>query len=196
MKAINKTLTLAAVSLVAAATLHAPSAHAAAAVTATGCPAPSKAEIKRSYDAKEDKPAKGATALKGVHVGYIPKGFTHGQVVAQQHHGVTEYGYQWTDDRSEIDLKRRFLWVRVVCWPGARELADLKKLPVTLGTFTSGVKTRTIGGRQVLTKLGDGALGAGRYTGWVEREGVVVTVMAGRPHLGDLDKIIAGVKVS
>ncbi|NUW42293.1 hypothetical protein [Nonomuraea rhodomycinica] len=196
MRTINKTLTLAAVSLLSAATLQAPAAHAATAGTATGCPAPSRAEIKRSYEAKEDKPAKGATALRGVHVGYIPKGFTHGQVVAQKHDGVTEYGYQWTADRSDIDLKRRFLWVRVVCWPGARELADLKKLPVTLGTFTSGTKTRTIGGRQVLTKPGDGALGAGRYAGWVEREGVVVTVMAGRPHVGNLDQIIGGVKVS
>ncbi|NUW36338.1 hypothetical protein HTZ77_33755 [Nonomuraea sp. SMC257] len=192
---MNKTLTLAAVSLLSAATLYAPSAHAAPAATGTGCPTPSKAEIKRSYDSKSDKPAKGADALRGVHVGYIPKGFTHGQLVAQKHDGVTEYGYQWTDDRGDTDLKRRFLWVRVVCWPGARDLADLKKLPVTLGTFTGGAKTKKIGGHQVLTKLGDGALGAGRFAGWVEREGVVVTVMAGQPLVGDLGRIVGGIKL-
>ncbi|MFD8526448.1 hypothetical protein ACFV0L_03465 [Streptosporangium canum] len=192
---MTKTLTIAALSAASAATLlAAPSAHAATESTAA-CPTPSKAESKRSHDSKVDKPARGASAIKGVRGGHIPKGFTYGGVVTGKHDGVTEYGYQWGDDRANADPEQRSLWVRVLCWPDAKKLANLKRLPVTYGTFTGEVKTATIGGRQVLTKEGDGALGAGRYAGWVERKGVVVTVMAGTPLVAELDKIIAGIRL-
>lgn len=115
--------------------------------------------------------------------------------MAGRHGGVTEYGYQWGDDRANADLEQRSLWVRVLCWPDAKKLANLKRLPVTYGTFTGDVKTATIGGRRVLTKEGDGALGAGRYVGWVERTGVVVTVMASTPLVAELDKIISGIRL-
>ncbi|MEV4251359.1 hypothetical protein AB0J63_49240 [Streptosporangium canum] len=192
---MTKTLTIAALSVASAATLFAaPSVHAATGSTAA-CPTPSKAEIKRSHDSKVDKPARGATAIKGVRVGHIPKGFTYGGVVTGKHDGVTEYGYQWGDDRANADPEQRSLWVRVLCWPDAKKLANLKRLPVTYGTFTGDVKTAMIGGRQVLTKEGDGALGAGRYVGWVERKGVVVTVMASTPLVAELDRIIAGIRL-
>ncbi|MFF5207515.1 hypothetical protein [Streptosporangium sp. NPDC000396] len=191
--ATKKTLTLAALTLVSAATLYVPAANAATTMNRPACPAPSKAEIKRSYNSETDKPPRGATAIEGVRVDHIPKGFIDGQVVAEKRDGTTEYGYQWADDRSEIDRKHRFLWVRVVCWPGARRLTDLKKVPISLGTFTGNVEAAKIGGREVLTKVGDGALGAGRYVGWVERKGVIVTVMAGQPLVGELDRIISGI---
>ncbi|MGV9600946.1 hypothetical protein ACWDR1_30225 [Streptosporangium sandarakinum] len=195
MNTMTKTLTIAALSVVSAATLSAaPAAHAATGGK-TACPAPSKAEIKRSGDSKVDEPARGSTAIRGVRVGHIPKGFTYGGVVADKRGGVTEYGYQWGDDRANADTAQRSLWVRVLCWPEARRLADLKRLPVTYGTFTGAVKTATIGGRRVLTKEGDGALGDGRYVGWVERKGVVVTVMASTPLVAGLDRIVAGIRL-
>ncbi|MEU1734082.1 hypothetical protein [Streptosporangium sp. NPDC020145] len=195
MNTITKALTIAALSATSAATLlTGPSAHAAAGNT-TACPTPSKAEIKRSHDSRIDKPARGAGAIKGVRIGYIPKGFTYGGVVAGRHNGVTEYGYQWGDNRANADPKQRSLWVRVLCWPDARRLTDLKRLPVTYGTFAEDAKTTTIGGRRALTKQGDGALGDGRYVGWIEREGTVITVMASTPLVPDLKKIVAGVRL-
>ncbi|MFF0248750.1 hypothetical protein ACWEU6_29825 [Streptosporangium sandarakinum] len=192
---MTKTLTTAALSVASAATLFAaPAAHATTGGKAA-CPTPSKAEIKRSDGSKVDEPARGATAIRGVRVGHIPKGFTYGGVVTGKHDGVTEYGYQWGDDRANADPRQRSLWVRVLCWPDARRLANLKRLPVTYGTFTGDVRTATIGGRRVLTKEGDGALGDGRYVGWVERKGMVVTVMASTPLVAELDRIVAGIRL-
>ncbi|MET8867175.1 hypothetical protein ABZW11_29885 [Nonomuraea sp. NPDC004580] len=171
---------------IAAATLTALPAHAA-----PTCPAPSKAELK----GRTDKPAKGKRALKGVRVAHLPKGFTYGELEASKHDGVTEYAYRWSDDRDATDRAHRSLWVRVVCWPEARDLKDLRKLPVDLGTFTSAGKPARLGGRKVLGKTGDGALGHGRYVGWVARSGVVVTVMAGEPLVRDLPAIVKGIRV-
>ncbi|MET7327249.1 hypothetical protein [Nonomuraea sp. NPDC005650] len=159
------------------------------------CPVPTKAEVKQSNDSKVDKPARGATAIKGVRVNHIPKGFTYGGVVTSKHNGITEYGYQWGDDRPNADVKQRSLWVRVVCWPKASKLAQLKNGPFNMGTFSGDTRTEKIGGRQVLTQEGDGALGDGRYAGWVERKGVVVTVMASTPLVPELSKIIEGIKL-
>ncbi|MGV9379259.1 hypothetical protein ACWDRB_25805 [Nonomuraea sp. NPDC003707] len=159
------------------------------------CPVPTKAEVKRSGDDKVDQPARGATAIKGVRVNYIPKGFTYGGVVISKHDGISEYGYQWGDDRPNADIKQRSLWVRVVCWPKASKPAQLKNGPFDMGTFSGDTETVKIGGRQVLTQEGDGALGDGRYAGWVERKGVVVTVMASTPLVPELSKIIEGIKL-
>ncbi|GGS83772.1 hypothetical protein ACFFV7_46015 [Nonomuraea spiralis] len=158
-----------------------------------GCPVPTKAEVKRSSDSKIDKPPRGATAVKGVRAGHVPKGFTYGKVVVNKHDGITEYGYQWSDDRDDVDRRHRSLWIRVVCWPKASTLAQLKNAPFGVGTFSGDTKTVKIGGRQVLTQEGDGALGHGRYAGWVERKGVVVTVMASQPLVPELAKIIKGI---
>ncbi|MGW0810231.1 hypothetical protein [Nonomuraea sp. NPDC002799] len=159
------------------------------------CPVPTKAEAKRSSSAKIDKPARGATAIKGVRVNHLPKGFAYGKVEVKKNEGITEYGYLWSDDRDDVDRKHRSLWIRVVCWPKASKPAHLKKVPVLLGTFSGDTKTVKIGGRRVLTQAGDGALGHGRYAGWVEREGVVVTVMASSPLVPDLTKIIKGIEL-
>ncbi|GAA2778127.1 hypothetical protein [Nonomuraea dietziae] len=194
MKKLRKTLALTALSLVSGTVLVASPAHAEPAGTA-GCPTPTKAEARRSADGKEDRPAKGVTALKGVRVGHLPKGFLAGQVVVNKLRGAVEYGYQWYDDRDEIDRKHRSLWVRVVCWPAAGKLSHLKKAPLDLGTFSGDDKTARIGGRTVLTKEGDGALGHGRYVGWVEREGVIVTVMASEPLVPELDEIVKGIRL-
>ncbi|WP_214416472.1 hypothetical protein [Sphaerisporangium fuscum] len=192
MKTPKRTLALATLSLAAAGTLFVPAAQAATG-SANSCPTPSKAEMKRSHDVKIDKPARGTGAIKGLRVGHIPKGFTYGGVVTGKHDGAVEYGYQWGDDRANADPEQRSLWVRVVCWPDAQKLADLKKLPVTYGTFGANVKTAKIGGRQVLTKPGDGALGDGTYVGWVERKGVAITVMASTPLVPELDKIVKSI---
>ncbi|TMR21699.1 hypothetical protein ETD86_14225 [Nonomuraea turkmeniaca] len=152
------------------------------------CPIPANAK------SRTDEPAKGYKALKGVRLHYLPKGFTQGEVVVGKDNGITEYGYVWSDGRDDVDMKHRSLWVRVMCWPEARKLAQLKKMPVTLGTFAA-TKTAKIGGRKVLTKVGDGALGHGRYAGWVEREGVVVTVMASEPLVPHLDRIIRSIRL-
>jgi hypothetical protein len=175
----------------------------AAALTATpaqaaerpACPVPTKAVAKRSSDAKTDKPPRGAAAIKGVRVNHIPKGFAYGGVSVNKHDGITEYGYQWRDARSEESRKHRSLWVRVVCWPKASKLTQLKNAPFGMGTFSGSTKIMKIGGRQVLTQVGDGALGHGRYVGWVERKGVVVTVMASRPLVPELAKIIKGIEL-
>ena len=108
---------------------------------------------------------------------------------------MTQYGYLWTDNRDDTDTKHRSLWVRVVCWPDARKLDDLKRAPLGEGRFTGDVTTKRIAGRTVLTMTGDGALGHGRYAGWVERDGVVVTVMASTPLVPELNKIIKGIAV-
>ncbi|GAA4914988.1 hypothetical protein GCM10023334_015340 [Nonomuraea thailandensis] len=171
-----------------AAALIAVPAHASPAA----CPAPTRAELKGT-DA--DEPAKGAKALRGVRVRHLPRGFTHGTLTASRRGGVTEYGYVWSDNRDTVDLAHRSLWVRVVCWPKASRLAQLKKLPVGLGAFTGDPETVRLGGRQVLRQEGDGALGHGRYVGWVERKGVVVTVMASGPLVPELADIVRGVKL-
>ncbi|WP_327092191.1 hypothetical protein OIE66_16585 [Nonomuraea sp. NBC_01738] len=185
-----KIIALASLTLIAATGLVVAPAQAAT-TAATACPVATKAEAA----AKLDKPARGATAIKGVRVGYLPKGFAHGQVVVNKGRGVTEYGYQWSDDRDDVDSKHRSLWVRVVCWPKAKTLTQLKGIPVDQGTFSGDTKIETIGGRKVLVQEGDGALGHGRYVGWVERKGVVVTVMASRPLVRSLDKIVKGVRL-
>ncbi|MEV4399637.1 hypothetical protein [Nonomuraea sp. NPDC049607] len=159
------------------------------------CPVPSKAEVKRSADTRIDKPPRGAAAIKGVRVGHVPKGFTSGQVLVNKHDSITEYGYQWTDDRDDVDRRHRSLWIRVVCWPKAKSLAQLKNGPFDLGTFSGDTSTVKIGDRQVLTQEGDGALGHGRYAGWVERKGVVVTVMASQPLVPELTKIIRSIRL-
>ncbi|MFC4118754.1 hypothetical protein [Nonomuraea zeae] len=160
-----------------------------------GCPTPSKSEAKRSYDSKIDQPPRGATAIKGVRVGYRPKGFTSGTVVVSKHDGITEYGYQWADNRDDVDPKHRLLWVRVVCWPAAKKLAQLKNAPFDLGVFSGDTKVAIRGGRKVLTQEADGALGTGRYAGWVERPGVVVTVLTSAPLVPQLGRVIAGIRL-
>ncbi|GAA3609612.1 hypothetical protein GCM10022419_113290 [Nonomuraea rosea] len=166
-----------------------------AAVESPACPLPSKAEVKRAAGDKVDQPPRGAAAIKGVRVNHIPKGFTYGGVVTSKHDGITEYGYQWGDERPNADAKQRSLWVRVVCWPKAGRLAQLKNAPFEFGRFSGDTTTVRIGGRQVLTQEGDGALGDGRYAGWVERKGVVVTVMASTPLVPELAKIVKGIKL-
>ncbi|MFC5833384.1 hypothetical protein [Nonomuraea insulae] len=160
-----------------------------------GCPTPAKSEAKRSYNSKTDTPPRGATAIKGVRVGHLPKGFTSGGVVVNKHDGLTEYGYQWTDNRSDVDSKRRLLWVRVMCWPAAKKLAQLKNAPFDLGVFSGDTKVAKLGGRKVLTQEADGALGTGRYAGWVERPGVVVTVLTSAPLVPELGKVISSIKL-
>ncbi|WP_127937199.1 hypothetical protein [Nonomuraea polychroma] len=159
-----------------------------AAADRPSCPIPADAK------SRTDEPAEGYKALKGVRLHYLPKGFTHGELVVDEHDGLTEYGYLWSDDRDDMDRKRKMLWVRVVCWPEARTLAQLKKAPLQLGTF-GHAKLAKIGGRKVLTKEGDGALGPGRYAGWLQREGVIVTVMASEPLVPQLGQIIRWIKL-
>ena len=126
---------------------------------AAGLPCPHQGGGEAVVDAKTDKPPRGATAIKGVRVDHLPKGFTYGQVGVNKHDGITEYGYQWSDERSEESRQHRSLWVRVVCWPKASKPAQLKNAPFIIGTFSGDTKTVRIGGRQVLTQAGDGALG-------------------------------------
>ena len=116
-------------------------------------------------------------------------------MIVNKHKGITEYGYQWADKRSDIDPKSRSLWVRVVCWPKAEKLTQLKKAPLDMGTFSGDTKLTTIGGRKVITMKGDGALGAGLLVGWVDSKGTVVTVMASTPLVKDLDSIVRGIKI-
>ncbi|GAA2210507.1 hypothetical protein GCM10009850_059660 [Nonomuraea monospora] len=164
-----------------------------AATAAPACPAPTKAELKGLNDS--EPPAKGTKALRGVRVRHLPKGFTTGSLSASKYDGITEYGYDWSDNRDDVDLAHRSLWVRVVCWPKATRLSQLKKMPVTLGTFANNPKVVKLGGRTVLRQGGDGALGHGRYVGWVERPGVVVTVMASQPLVPELAAIVRGIKL-
>ncbi|WP_229797880.1 hypothetical protein [Planomonospora parontospora] len=194
MTRTQQALALSVLSLVSAGTLIVPPAHA---VTAgdPGCPTPTRAEAERSQAGRSDRPPRGATAIRGVLVSHIPKGFSWGRVVVDRHDGLSEYGYQWTDTRDEVDRKHRSLWVRVVCWPDARELSQLKDAPFHLGTFSGDPKTAKIGGRTVLTQEGDGALGHGRYVGWIERKGTVVTVMASQPLVPELGRIIKGIRL-
>ncbi|MER7363710.1 hypothetical protein [Nonomuraea wenchangensis] len=170
-------------------------APAAGAATRPSCPTPSKAEVKRAKNSTIDRPARRSTAIRGVRVGALPRGFAYGEVSVSRHDGLTEYGYRWSDDRDDVDRKHRSLWVRVVCDPGLRGLNALKKTPLQLGTFAGDVVTAKIGGRKVLLKEGDGALGHGNYVGWVEREGVAVTVMASEPLLPQLSRIVAGIRL-
>ncbi|MEU4508601.1 hypothetical protein AB0G05_03810 [Nonomuraea wenchangensis] len=179
--------------VLAATVIAAPAAGAAA---RPSCPLPSKAEVKRAMSSDVDRPARKSTAIKGVRVEALPRGFAYGQVSVSRHDGLTEYGYQWSDDRDDVDRKHRSLWVRVVCKPGLRGLNALKKAPLQLGTLSGDdVRPAKIDGRRVLTKKGDGALGHGRYVGWVEREGVAVTVMASEPLVPDLSGIVAGIRL-
>ncbi|NUS02272.1 MAG: hypothetical protein HOV97_06875 [Nonomuraea sp.] len=161
-----------------------------ASASAPGLCHPSLKQVKA--DDESDRPAKRADAVPGLVVEYIPKGFIYGDANTQRFKKAWEYGYLWADDRDDVDRKHRSLWVRVVCWSGAKTLKDLKKLPVDIGRFT-GAKATTIAGREVLTREGDGALGHGRLVGWVEKSGVVVTVMASKPLVKQLDKIVGGV---
>ncbi|MGW5157490.1 hypothetical protein ACWEPN_18630 [Nonomuraea wenchangensis] len=170
-------------------------APAAGAATRPSCPLPSKAEVKRANSSDVDRPARRSNAIKGVRVEVLPRGFAYGQVNVSRHDGLTEYGYRWSDDRDDVDRKHRRLWVRVVCKPGLRELNALKKAPLQVGTFSGDVRTAKLGGRKVLTMEGDGALGHGRYVGWVEREGVAVTVMASEPLVPQLSGIVAGIRL-
>jgi hypothetical protein len=166
-----------------------------AAAERPACPSPTKAEMKRADDSKGDMPPRGATAIKGVRVNHIPAGFTYGDVMVHKGKGITEYGYSWSDNRDTVDRKHRSLWVHVICWPKASKLAQLKNGPFEEGSFSGTTKTMKIGGRQVLTQVGDGALGHGLYVGWVERKGVVVTVMASQPLVPELAKIIKGIEL-
>ncbi|MGW2147014.1 hypothetical protein ACWCOT_22105 [Nonomuraea bangladeshensis] len=188
----NRHLAALSAAVLAATVIAAPAAEAA---TRPSCPTPSKAEAKRANSSDIDRPARRSNAIKGVRVEVLPRGFTHGQVEVSRHDGLTEYGYQWSDNRDDVDLKHRWLWVRVVCKPGLRELNALKKAPLRLGTFSGDVRTAKIGDRKVLTMKGDGALGHGRYVGWVERDGVAVTVMASEPLVPDLSRIVAGIRL-
>jgi hypothetical protein len=193
---MNKMQLFAAMSVLpTAAALIALPALPAQAAQRPACPLPSKAEVKRSAGNKIDQPPRGAAAIKGVRVNHIPKGFTYGGVVISKHKGITEYGYQWGDERANADSKQRSLWVRVVCWPEAGKLAQLKNAPLEFGRFSGDTRIERIGGRRVLTQEGDGALGDGRYAGWVERKGVVVTVMASTALVPELAKIIKGIKL-
>ncbi|PZG48867.1 hypothetical protein C1I98_12240 [Spongiactinospora gelatinilytica] len=194
---MNKVQKLAALAVlpVAAALVAVPAQAAGQAAERPSCPAPSKAEMLRSSAAKVDRPARGAAAIKGVRVDHIPKGFTHGQVIVNKHDGMVEYGYQWSDDRDDVSRRHRALWVRVVCWPKATSLAQLKNAPFSIGSFSGDATTTKIGDRQVLRQKGDGALGAGVYTGWVERAGVVVTVMASPPLVPGSAEIIKGIRL-
>ncbi|RJL32906.1 hypothetical protein D5H75_15010 [Bailinhaonella thermotolerans] len=159
------------------------------------CPLPTKADIRRSAATAEDRPPrKGTNALKGVRVGYVPKGFVSGGVTVNRHKGLVEYSYTWTDDRSDMDYRRRTLWVRVVCAPKATKLDHLRKTPFDLGSF-GNARQATYGGRRVLTQSADGALGHGRYLGWVERPGTIVTVLASQPLVPQLNKIVKGIRL-
>ncbi|GAA4236224.1 hypothetical protein GCM10023075_58540 [Streptosporangium album] len=160
-----------------------------------GCPTPTKAEVERSNASASDQPPRGVTAIKGVRVNHIPKGFSQGQTVINRHNGISEYGYQWVDNRDDVDRKHRALWVRVVCWPNVQKLSQLRNAPFDLGRFSGDVRTAKIGGRETLTQQGDGALGHGQYVGWVERKGTVVTVMASQPLVPELSKIIKGIQL-
>ncbi|MEV4074339.1 hypothetical protein [Nonomuraea fuscirosea] len=191
---MNNTRLLAALSAgtVAAALIALP----AQAETRPSCPAPPKAALAKALKpAEPDRPAKGATAIKGVRVGHLPKGFVHGAVTASKHHGLTEYGYRWSDDRDDVDRAHRSLWVRVVCWPKAGSGTQLTKVPLVEGRFTSAKKSMKIGQRRVLVRRSDGALGTGRYAGWVERRGVIVTVHASEGIQTELIKIIQSIKL-
>ncbi|MEW9549850.1 hypothetical protein [Nonomuraea sp. NPDC050783] len=192
MNTFQRLLALSAAASLAATLVAAP---AGATAHRPSCPSPSKAEARRSFDARTDRPPRGATAIRGVRVDHLPRGFTYGQVVVNRHGGITEYGYQWSDDRDDVDRRHRSLWVRVVCWPQARRLGQLRNAPFDLGTFSGDPRTVRFGGRTALVQEGDGALGAGLYAGWVERRGVVVTVMAGEPFRSQLGAIIKGIRL-
>ncbi|MCK2213840.1 hypothetical protein MF672_008560 [Actinomadura sp. ATCC 31491] len=177
----------------AATVIAAPAAGAAA---RPSCPSPTKADIRKSDATRSDHPPKGATALRGVRVGYLPGGFAYGQVTVARHDGLTEYSYLWSDNRDDVAPGHRSLSVRVICWPRAKKLSQLRDAPFYVGTFPHEVvRTATIGGRRVLVQEGDGALGAGRQVGWVEREGVVVTVTASTPLVPRLGRIVRGIKL-
>ncbi|GAA4101876.1 hypothetical protein [Nonomuraea soli] len=144
---------------------------------------------------RSGEPARGRGAVPGLRVSYLPKGFIYGDFSHHSGKKAWEYGYAWSDDRDDVDRKHRSLWVRVVCWPAAKSLKDLPGLPVVEGSFATAEKA-TVGGRKVLTKEGDGALGHGRYVGWVERPGVVITVMASEPLTSRLGRIIKGIRAT
>ncbi|SDH02147.1 hypothetical protein SAMN05421505_110136 [Sinosporangium album] len=141
---------------------------------------------------REDRPPLGGNAVKGLHIGYLPKGFTLGTRTSGKH----EYGYAWTNARDDTDRARRALWVRVVCSPHLKTLTSLAKLPVDIGTFTRMARPAEIGGRKVLVRKGDGALGPGTYLGWIERPGMAVTVMASPALKGHLNRIVKGIKAT
>ncbi|MDF5751422.1 hypothetical protein [Spongiactinospora sp. TRM90649] len=196
MNRIQRDLALSAVSLLSAGALAASPAHAAASPDSTYCPTPSKAEFRKAKYNEPEHPPRGAAAVKGLRVGHIPKGFFQGHVTAAKHDGMTEYGYRWTDGRDDVDREHRSLWVRVACWPGANKPTRLKNVPFEIGRFQSDAKTRRIGGRRVLTQRADGALGHGRYVGWVERKGIVITVLVSDPVVPRLGEIVRGIRLA
>ncbi|MBG0833144.1 hypothetical protein HS041_36175 [Planomonospora sp. ID67723] len=161
--------------------------------TESACPVPAEADVQRSAKNRVDRPPRGAKAVRGLRVGRIPEGFSWGRVNVYKHDGLGEYGYVWSDDRDDTDRAHRLLWVRVACWPEAARPAQLSGVPFVEGTFSDDMRQIRIGGRTVLTKEGDGALGHGRYAGWVERKGVVITVMASEPLVAELAGIIKGI---
>ncbi|WP_433245986.1 hypothetical protein ACQPYK_44440 [Streptosporangium sp. CA-135522] len=194
MRRLQQALALCALSFMSAGTLIVSPADAAT-TDRSGCPVPTKAEAGRSRSAMSDQPPRGATAIKGLRVGHVPKGFSTGQVVVSEHDGLSEYGYRWIDGRDDVDRRHRALWVRVVCWPDVRKLSRLRNAPFDIGGFSADPKTVRVGDRRVLVQEGDGALGHGRYAGWIERRGIVVTVMASEPLVPELNRIIKGVRL-
>lgn len=123
---------------------------------APGLPCPDQGGGEAVVRLQDRQAAQGAAAIKGVRVNHIPKGFTYGGVGVNKHNGITEYGYQWSDDHSDENPRHRSLWVRVVCWPKASKTAQLKNAPLSMGAFSGDTRTMKIGGRQVLTQAGGG----------------------------------------
>ncbi|GII94968.1 hypothetical protein [Sinosporangium siamense] len=174
--------------------LLAPAASATADSRLTGKPAaPRCVPPKVAPQSEEDRPPLGHDAVKGFRVGHLPKGFSLGMPTSGGKGAVKEYGYAWTDGRPDADPLRRAMWLRVVCWSKAATLGHLKRLPVTLGPLAKGVRGVTVGGRKVWTKVGGGALGPGRYVGWLDRPGRVVTLMVSPALERELPAIVKGI---
>ncbi|MFD1934632.1 MULTISPECIES: hypothetical protein [Nonomuraea] len=192
MNRFQKAFALSVASLVSTGTLIAPPAHAAA---RAGCPVPSRAEVKRSDESTPDQPPKGGRAIEGVRVTHLPSGFVVGQVITSELDDVSEYGYQWTDARSDASPRQRFLGVRVICAPDVQTLSQLKRSPFDIGGFSGHLRTATLGGRKVLVQDSFGAVGRGKYIGWLHREGVVVTVMASESLVHELGRIVRGIEL-
>ncbi|GIH90467.1 hypothetical protein ACFFMN_08170 [Planobispora siamensis] len=158
---------------------------------------PAAGQAVPSDDPGPEPSSRGGNVIDGLHVGYVPEGFSWSESPAPQSYGeVWEYGRSWSDDRDDADERHRFLWIRVVCWDALRDLDRLRGLPVPLGRFSGDVTTESLAGRRVLAMDGDGALGRGRLVGWIERPGVAVTVLASEPLLPRLAEIVEGVEPS
>ncbi|MFB9893237.1 hypothetical protein [Planobispora takensis] len=158
---------------------------------------PAAGQAVPSGDSEPEPPPRSGNVIDGLHVGYVPEGFSWSESPAPQSYGeVWEYGRSWSDDRDDADERHRFLWIRVVCWDALRDLDRLRNLPVPLGRFSGDVTVESLAGRRVLAMEGDGALGPGRLVGWIERPGVAVTVLAGEPLLPHLPEIVEGIEPS